>query len=777
MNRVVRGGIHYSKYDSSSSIYEDDSKPNGDALKLAVRMFVFSSYRIFKKFVEESVDHSSIFASSQLLREKLEILYIDLANIYSQLADDSTLSTAQSSSISQQQQDYMDDIEKAYQMLRDMENSWHICEIFHLNPTKTLSLEMCKWLDDCGENLNFNENYKILKAKRPKPETNDRYWSLLYQLCMRGHLDEVISLLQIHSTVCSISNSKKKDAIDERALLNNFFEILRSYPRVNNANSVSNDQQIDLRKISAEFQLWYERVRKFQQTSSKLITYIPELSTAIRILLGEMETLKEFCNDKWTNLTLALLLYVYPPPLTKIDLSKIVDEAMNEIGVQNHDEMERRQRATMKDIMVGNLASALRLSYEMKSSCIDNCAYLSIACLLNTAHLTFILAHGAHMNNLLEVKVDSSSDSSFCDEMFLEAGDSLHLLEYPIDVIVFYFNTCRSKGKEYLRQLLPRRPVTSDEDALAISSTLRSLDLIEDAKVVEVSRGTWWLQFNSNFESNSAIKALYFYQLAGDSSRSKAILDRALWGCIVSVCACNSLFDNLLFTPTKPQQYSFQYTSYDSKVYFEGDERVKENRLFSSLAKADDLIGTIQEDEDEGDVGVQAKNLSGYIQAIRLRLLLLTLQDNSDVLLKLKKGGAVLFNLLEQAYLNNRGVSIRYWLHLIDLCTWFDEEYKRTSKDFSKTDEVVECTLFSKRDAHIMIQAMEMVLQSYGQEVTKNESVQVEKLRKKLLGLMTASIVQYNSLKSDEKSYSTMMMTNNDTNYSNYDILTANRYF
>jgi hypothetical protein len=235
-----------------------------------------------------------------------------------------------------------------------------------------------------------------------------------------------------------------------------------------------------------------------------------------------------------------------------------------------------------------------------------------------------------------------------------------------------------------------------------------------------------------------------------------------------------------LFTPTKPQQYSFQYTSYDSKVYFEGDESAKERRLFTSLAKADDLIGTIQRDDDndnDDDVGVQAKNLSGYIQAIRLRLLLLVRQDSSDVLSKLKKGGAVLFNLLEEAYLNNRGVSIRYWLHLIDLCTWFDEEYKRTSKDFSTTDEVVECTLFSKKDAHIMIQAMEMVLQSYGQEITKNESVQVEKLRKKLLGLMTASIVQYNSLKSDEKSYSTMMMTNNDSNYSNYDILTANRYF
>ena len=69
MNRV-RGGIHYSKYDSSSSIYEDDSdKPNGDALKLAVRMFVFSSYRIFKKFVDENVDLSSIFAGSKLLRE------------------------------------------------------------------------------------------------------------------------------------------------------------------------------------------------------------------------------------------------------------------------------------------------------------------------------------------------------------------------------------------------------------------------------------------------------------------------------------------------------------------------------------------------------------------------------------------------------------------------------------------------------------------------------------------------------------------------------------
>lgn len=756
---VKRAAIQFSTYENSNSIYEDDNdgKPKDDALKLAVRLFAFSSYRIFKKLAEEAVDHSSIFTSSQQLREKLVILYLDLAAIYTQLGDDP------SNTSDLQKQVYMDGIEKAYQMIRDMENSWHICEIFHLNPTKALSLEMCKWLDDCGENLNFDENYKILKSMKPKPETNERYWSLFYQLCLRGHLDEAISLFQIHSIVCSIGSSKKKDTSDEKAMINTFFEILRAYPRFNS------DQQLDLRKVSTDFQNWYERVRKFQLTSAKLISHIPELCTALKILLGDMETLKEYCNEKWTNLTLALLLYVYPPPLTKIDLSKIVEEAMNEIGVQHHDEMEKRQRATMKDIMVGNLASALRLSYEMKSSCTDNCAFLSVACLLNTAHLTFILAHGAHMHDLLEVKVDSSSDSSFYDELFLELGDSLNFLEYPIDVIVFYFHNCKSKGMEYLRHLLPRRQITSDEDALAISSTLRSLDLIEDARVVEVARGTWWLQFNSNIDSNGAIKALYFYQLARDNTRSRAILDRAMWTCIIAVYACSTLFNELSFMPSKPQEGSFQYTSYDSQIYFEGDNIGKENRLFNALAKADELIGTIIEEDDE--VGILAENLSGYIQAVRLRLLILVLQDSREILLKLKMGGSIIFKLLEDAFSNGRGISVRYWLHLVDLCAWFDDEHKRRCEDLN-TGDGVECTIFSKREVHVMSQAMEVVLKSCVQDMIHSDKIKTENLRKKLLGLLTASIVQSNSIKGNDKFH--LLLSKSST--SNYDILTSNSF-
>jgi hypothetical protein len=107
--------------------------------------------------------------------------------MFFQLTDDTTTTSSSSSSLSlssSQKQEEINEIEKAYHMISDMEKSWHICEIFHLNPTKVLSLELCSWLDQCGENLNYDENLYILKSMKPKPEGNDRYWPLLCQLCI-----------------------------------------------------------------------------------------------------------------------------------------------------------------------------------------------------------------------------------------------------------------------------------------------------------------------------------------------------------------------------------------------------------------------------------------------------------------------------------------------------------------------------------------------------------------------------------------------------------------
>lgn len=40
-------------------------------------------------------------------------------------------------------------LEQDYDLLYSIEKSWHICEIFTINPTKTLSIELVKWLKVC----------------------------------------------------------------------------------------------------------------------------------------------------------------------------------------------------------------------------------------------------------------------------------------------------------------------------------------------------------------------------------------------------------------------------------------------------------------------------------------------------------------------------------------------------------------------------------------------------------------------------------------------------
>jgi hypothetical protein len=112
------------------------------------------------------------------------------------------------------------------------------------------------------------------------------------------------------------------------------------------------------------------------------------------------------------------------------------------------------------------------------------------------------------------------------------------------------------RGSDYARALLPGRLINSDKEARAVAAALRVMGLDTEAREVLVTRGTFWLQRNRILQvdpaSSSAdnelgaaatarvtasataaevVKAMTFFQEAGDTMRSEALLDRALWRC------------------------------------------------------------------------------------------------------------------------------------------------------------------------------------------------------------------------------------------------------
>jgi hypothetical protein len=136
----------------SLMVTENGSKP----LMLAIRKFVFSSYRVFadierrsdglQKGEDQTKDSASemrniLFRVSRQFRDQLSTLLSDIDLIESML-------------FSQNRSDLPSDLlQHEYDLTAYLVTTWHLCEIFFLNQNNSTSLELVNWLK---VNLNLN---------------------------------------------------------------------------------------------------------------------------------------------------------------------------------------------------------------------------------------------------------------------------------------------------------------------------------------------------------------------------------------------------------------------------------------------------------------------------------------------------------------------------------------------------------------------------------------------------------------------------------------------
>jgi hypothetical protein len=110
----------------------------------ACRRFINESFATFQKtpkgidaqFVDDS-QRLDLTRCSEQFRSHLRRL-ADAVSSAAELVDIEGVGTSDSASL-----------EQDYDLLYSIEKSWHICEIFTINPTKTLSIELVKWLKVC----------------------------------------------------------------------------------------------------------------------------------------------------------------------------------------------------------------------------------------------------------------------------------------------------------------------------------------------------------------------------------------------------------------------------------------------------------------------------------------------------------------------------------------------------------------------------------------------------------------------------------------------------
>jgi hypothetical protein len=182
--------------------------------------------------------------------------------------------------------------------------------------------------------------------------SSSSYWDILYFFVLHGDLHMACEILKLHSEIKDIillsKQSSSKQYSKLFADLNSILDLLLTHPYAslvvndnnnNNVNIFEKQQQqqqlassmLSTTTIAQDFAVWQHRVTLLRQAcnQSSLLRKIPQLDTMMRVLEGDKQTLTFLCvKREWTSLTLSMLLYVYPPPLTKTNLTVVVDEAV-----------------------------------------------------------------------------------------------------------------------------------------------------------------------------------------------------------------------------------------------------------------------------------------------------------------------------------------------------------------------------------------------------------------------------------------------------------------
>jgi hypothetical protein len=361
---------------------------------------------------------------------------------------------------------------------------------------------------------------------------------------------------------------------------------------------------------------------------------------------------------------------------------------------------------------------------------------------------------------------------------------------------------------EYARVLLPRRLMGSDSATVAVSAALRTLGLTVEAGAVEAARGSWWLQSPGRMDGSNessggrVVKALRFYQLAGDRQRSEAVLDRALWRLSTAVVRASQALERepragesaavwvgvfpllprgLRMHPMRPRGPCRRgdYTTadyWDLKHYIEYHDdaptnaAVATNRLLHAINHAEQLLSAVLCAETRtSPAGVC---LTSYVSTARalvmstlpgtalpgpagptdMNALLVGLLVEMWPMIGQADGGSSGQDRTEEVLqraantlctlVNEEVAPMRFWLHLLDLAVGVDRVRRAP----------LQRCLFQKDHVYSLLAAAERVLQWHAHYAAKRAGGvapvpddDAQALRLGLLGLFTGSVVQANA--------------------------------
>ena len=180
--------------------------------------------------------------------------------------------------------------------------------------------------------LRQQEQPELLKYSINDPQSFD-YWDVVFKLVMGGDIERAVEFLILHSEIAatfllsnegSVSHSGSYRSPFDRSQCVALFDLMMSHPYARLIASADTDSSLD----ASSFYNWQAKLKGFRQSQTDVLVHIPQLDRLLCILLGEMKDLADVADGDWMLLSHAMLLYVCPPPLTRLNLAQVIGEAV-----------------------------------------------------------------------------------------------------------------------------------------------------------------------------------------------------------------------------------------------------------------------------------------------------------------------------------------------------------------------------------------------------------------------------------------------------------------
>lgn len=377
---------------------------------------VFLDLQNFAAEIKGETAHPSLVTTSRSYRATLNVCWNSCEDEMESVDEDSRL-----------------DFYAKYELLRNIEHIWHLCEILFLDvqPGTAYLQQLQRWV----------QSRSLLEARmeelfrEDEPHLSPDYWDHVYMLVLQASLEDVRRLLKRHPC------SGREDFV----LLD---ELLQSAPQ--------GSPQVASRELHVWWQTWQAQCARHLADGD--FSLLPEMEVVCKILMGDKDTLKrlrELCKT-WYNYLVTLVTYTRPTDEPQM-LADLAEDCLTAFG-------GLESTRGMDSILLAAFRFDLPQVIQEASLFLDNWWF--------SAHLSDLLFHAGQME-----ASHAEYASELREHLILEYAASLMTHHSLWQVGVGYLDHCPRRGREYLEAFIEHIPLKTQAQALKVVEILEQREM------------------------------------------------------------------------------------------------------------------------------------------------------------------------------------------------------------------------------------------------------------------------------------------------------------